>query len=271
MPKVPEDMFLTSIIESVLANREFIPPYLSENWAWETRDPKCLYVRPLIMGHGPQIAVRPAMDHTYLVYTTPVRALYPVEGIRVLVSNYFHRAAPGGIGSSKASANYIGGFLATQSAKHGQNWVDGKSQKTDNPQFTDVLYLDAANNKYIEEFSGANFFAVSKDGALICPESDSILPGVTRDSVLILAEELGVKIERRPLNISEVMAENYITEAFCTGNAAVLTPIVSMHYDGASRTFKSGTDGLAKRIWDILVGIQLQTQQDPFGWVIEIG
>jgi len=272
LPKVPVSMFVESVTETVLANREFIPPYRAENWAWETRNPRFLYVRPLLMGYGPQIGVRPSTDHLYLVYVTPVRAYYPVEGLRVLVSRGIHRAAPGGIGSAKAAANYVSGIIATQLARRGCEWVEGKSVKVSDQPFSDVLYLDAVHNQYIEEFSGANFLAVTTEGTLVSPESDSVLPGITRDSALTLAAEvLGIKVERRPLSIAEVMDPNRITEAFCTGNAAVVTPIVSIYHAGKTRTFQPRKVELARRLWDLLVGIQLQTREDPFGWVKEIG
>ncbi len=270
MPKVPLDMFVDSIRLTVLANREFIPPYRQQDWAWETRNPRCLYVRPLIVGHGPQIGVKPAMDHSYLVYTTPVQALYPVEGIRVLVSSNIHRASPGGIGNTKAAANYVGGFFATQLAKRGWAWAENKPVKVSDTPFHDVLYLDAVHNEFVEEFSGANFFAVTRNGILVSPESNSILAGITRDSVITLAAELGYKVERRALSIEEVMNADHIAEAFCTGNAAVITPILSIQHDGRLRTFAAAENRMARRLWDMLVGIQLQAREDPFGWVMEI-
>jgi branched-chain amino acid aminotransferase len=270
MPKVPMNMFVDSVRQTVLANREFIPPYRRENWIWETRNPRCLYVRPFIVGHGPQIGVRPPLDHSYLVYTTPVQALYPVEGIRVLVSSSIHRASPGGIGNTKAAANYVGGFFATQLAKRGCAWLENKAVKVSDTPFHDVLYLDAVHNEFVEEFSGANFFAVTRQGILVTPESDSILPGITRESIITLAAELGLKVERRALSIEEVMNAAQISEAFCTGNAAVITPIVSIQHDGRLRTFEASENRTARRLWDLLVGIQLQTREDPFGWVMEI-
>ena len=270
MPKIPLDMFIDSVKKTVVANREFIPPYRATDWAWETRNPRCLYVRPLIFGHGPQIGVRPPMDHTYVVYTTPVRALYPVEGIRVLVASNVHRAAPGGIGSAKAAANYVGGFVATQLAKRGYDWQGHQAVKVSDTPFHDVLYLDAVHHEFIEEFSGANFFAVAKDGTLISPESDTILPGITRDAVLTLAGTLGLKVERRALSIAEVMNEQHIGEAFCTGNAAVITPILALQHNGSVRSFEAGKNRTARRLWDMLVGIQMQTREDLFGWVEEI-
>jgi branched-chain amino acid aminotransferase len=127
------------------------------------------------------------------------------------------------------------------------------------------------HNQCIEEFSGANFFAVTGDGTLVTPDSDTVLPGITRDSIITLAGELGLKVECRSLDINEVMDGSHVVEAFCTGNAAVITPIVSIYCNGKSRTLQVNKTGATKRLWDMLVGIQLQTREDRFGWVREIG
>jgi branched-chain amino acid aminotransferase len=271
MPKVPVEMFVEAVTETVRANREAIPLYRSENWAWQTRNPQCLYVRPLLMGYGPQLGVRPAKDHLFFVYASPVRSYYPVEGMSVLVTRSFHRAAPGGTGNIKVAGNYASGLLPTQLARRGYDWGEGTPVKVSDKPFHDVLYLDAVHNQYIEEFSGANFLAVSAGGALISPQSDTILPGVTRDAVLTLARDLGLAVEQRPLDIDEVMNEKRIAEIFCAGNAAVVTPIVSIYCGGKARKFQLDKLKTVKRLWDMLVGIQLQTRDDPYGWVQEIG
>jgi branched-chain amino acid aminotransferase len=271
MPKVPLDMYLEAVAQTVLANREFIPRFRAANWAWENRNSMCLYVRPLLMGHGPQLGVRPAKDHLFLVYTSPVRTYYSTSGMRVLITRSFHRAAPGGTGNTKASANYVSGLLPTQLARRGYDWANDKPVRVSEEPFNDVLYLDAVHNKYIEEFSGANFLAVNTEGTLISPKSDSILPGITRDSVIQLAQAMGVKVEHRPLSVKEVMDPKRIAEAFCTGNAAVVTPIVTIYHNGETRTFDLAKLSTVRKMWDMLVGIQLQMREDAFGWVKEIG
>jgi branched-chain amino acid aminotransferase len=109
----------------VLANREFIPPFRREDWLWESRDPKCAYVRPLLFGHGPELGVKPAKDHLFMVFISPVHVYWPINGLRVLVTSSFHRAAPGGLGNVKAIGNYASGLLPTYLAKHGCDWVAG--------------------------------------------------------------------------------------------------------------------------------------------------
>ena len=271
MPKVPIAMFMDAVTQTSLANRKFVPEYEARRWRWETRDPRCLYIRPLEIGHGPQLGVRPSKDHLFMVYSSPVRAYYPIEGIRVLVTRSFHRAAPKGTGDAKSASNYVSGLLPTQLAKRGYDWIDGKPVKISEQSFHDVLYLDPLETKYIEEFSGANFFAVTTDGTLVSPQSNTILPGITRKSVWQLAEDMGMKVERRPLDIDEVMDEKKINEVFCTGNAAIVTPINSINHKGKTRVFNIDKFTTTHSLWDQLIGIQMQTREDPYGWVIEIG
>ena len=270
LPKFPVKRFVPAVAATAIANRKFIPPYQAEHWHWKTRNPRCLYLRPILIGHGPQLGVRPAMDHIFFIYSSPVRAYYPVEGVRVLITTAFHRAAPGGTGSAKSASNYVPGLLPTQLARRGFDWLEGKPIKVSETPFHDVLYLDPAENRFIEEFSGANFMAVSTAGTLVCPDSETILPGVTRESVLTLAADMGMTIEKRRLSVDELMDEKRIAEAFCTGNAAVITPIVHIRHRDQVRTFDIEKAVVAKRLWDVLVGIQLQTRDDPYGWVKEI-
>ncbi|MGH7497164.1 MAG: branched-chain-amino-acid transaminase [bacterium] len=271
MPKVPIDMFVESVAQTAVANREFIPPFCQENWAWETRNSKCLYIRPLLFGHGPQLGVRPAKDHAYVVYSSPVRTYYPASGMRVLITHSFHRAAPGGTGNVKASANYISGLLPTQLARRGFDWQEGRPVRISDEPFHDVLYLDAVHNRYLEEFSGANFMAVDTSGVLVDPQSESILPGITRASIVALADSLGIKVEHRPLGVDEIFNKKKIAEILCAGNAAVVTPIAHIHHNGKMREFDLSKLNVTRRLWDALVGIQLQMREDEFGWVKEVG
>jgi branched-chain amino acid aminotransferase len=269
LPKVPIDLFVEAIAQTVLANREFIPPFRRENWEWETRNPMCMYVRPLLFAHGPELGVKPAKDHLFMVFTSPVQAYWPIQGIRVLITDYFHRAAPGGIGNVKAIGNYASGLLPSALAKRGYDWIDGKPVKVSDEPFHDVLYLDAVQNKFVEEFAGANFGAITTDGTLVRPKSDSILAGNTCDALTTLAKSEGWRVEHRPLSVHELMDGNRIAEAFCTGNAAIVTPIYELYHKGKSRRFE--TYEKTRRLWELLVGIQLQMIEDKFGWVREIG
>ncbi len=271
LPKVPVDFFVEAITQTVLANREFIPPFRRENWQWETRNPMCMYVRPLLFGHGPELGVKPAKDHLFMVFTSPVQAYWPIHGVRVLITDYFHRSMPGGTGNVKVIGNYASGLLPSGLAKHGYDWVEGKPKKVSDEPFHDVLYLDALHNKYVEEFGGANFTAISTDGTVIVPKSDSILAGNTSDSLMKLAESEGWRVEKRQLLVDEIMDEQRIAETFCTGNAAIITPISELYYKGRYRRFTPEKNAKTRRLWELLVGIQFQMIDDPFGWVREIG
>jgi branched-chain amino acid aminotransferase len=270
LPKVPVAMFLEAVTQTVLANREFLPPFRREDWVWESRNPRCAYVRPLLFGHGPELGVKPAKDHLFMVFISPVHIYWPTHGLRVLISSHFHRAAPGGTGSVKVIGNYASGLLPSALAKHGYDWVGDKPVKVSDEPFHDVLYLDSVHNKFVEEFAGANFVAIASDGTMVVPQSDSILAGNTSASLVQLAESEGWRVEKRPLTVDEIMDEKRIAEAFCTGNAAIITPISEFYYNGRSRSFRAETIK-TKRLWDLLVGIQFQMIEDRFGWVREIG
>jgi branched-chain amino acid aminotransferase len=270
LPKVPVKMFLEAVAQTVLANREFLPPFRREDWVWESRNPRCAYVRPLLFGHGPELGVKPAKDHLFMVFISPVHIYWPTDGLRVLISSHFHRAAPGGTGNVKVIGNYASGLLPSALAKHGYDWAAGKPVKVSDEPFHDVLYLDAVHNKYVEEFAGANFVAIGADGTMIVPQSDSILAGNTCNSLMQLAESEGWRVEKRPIPVDEIMDEKRVAEAFCTGNAAIITPISELYHQGRFRSFRA-ENTKTKRLWDLLVGIQFQMIEDRFGWVREIG
>jgi branched-chain amino acid aminotransferase len=161
-------------------------------------------------------------------------------------------------------------LLPSGLAKHGYDWVNDKPVKVSDEPFHDVLYLDSLHNKYVEEFAGANFVAIATDGTLLIPQSDSILAGNTCNSLVQLAESEGWGVETRPLPVDEIMDEKRVAEAFCTGNAAIITPISELYHKGRFRSFRA-ENIKTKRLWDLLVGIQFQMIEDRFGWVREIG
>ena len=204
-----------------------------------------------------------------MVFVSPVKAYWPTQGIRVLITEHFHRAAPGGIGNVKAIGNYASGLLPSALAKRGYDWDNGKPVKVSEQPFHDVLYLDAASNQFVEEFSGANFMAITTSGALVKPQSDSILAGNTCDSLMTLAKSAGWRVDTRPLPVAEILDESKISEAFCTGNAAIVTPIAELYYKGKVRRFEKSAR--TRQMWDWLVGVQMQMIEDPHGWVQEIG
>jgi branched-chain amino acid aminotransferase len=210
-------------------------------------------LRPLLFGSGAQLGVAASHSYTFCIFASPVGPYFKggLKGIDLLVSDW-HRAARKGSGSTKAIGNYAPVFKAQKEAK-----LNG---------FTEALFLDGAQDRYVEEAGASNFFALMKDGTLHTPElTGSILPGVTRESVINLARKLGVRVSERKLPIEEVFQAK---EAFCTGTGAVITPVASVTQDGKKVVFGDGQVGaLTKELYHILTGIQTERVPDEFGWL----
>ncbi|MCB0282890.1 MAG: branched-chain amino acid aminotransferase, partial [Calditrichaeota bacterium] len=183
MEPVPEEMFLDAIHTLVKLNKEFIPPYGSGS---------SLYIRPLLIGVSGMIGVKPSQEYLFLVFCSPVGPYFKsgLKPIRLMVEESMDRAAPDGIGDVKAGGNYAAGLRA--------------SKKAHDNGFSEVLYLDAKHKKYIDESGPANFFAISHDGKYITPKSNSILASITNDSLMILAEDMGLEVEKRKVSIDEL-------------------------------------------------------------------
>jgi branched-chain amino acid aminotransferase len=216
-----------------------------------------LYVRPIIFGSGEGVGVAPSTEYMFVVYVSPVGPYFKggLAPIKLIVTNDYHRAPLKGTGGVKAIGNYVPGMLPSGLAKK-----DG---------YAEVIYLDAAEEKYIEEVGAANFFAVI-GGKLITPElTGSILPGVTRESVIQLAEEkMGMIVEERRISVEEALNAE---EVFCAGTAAIIAPIGSINYQGKDVTFSEGSIGnVTETLYDALTAIQFGTVEDEFGWMTEI-
>lgn len=241
-PSVEE--FIAAVQATVDANRRWVPGYKKG----------ALYIRPFLIGSGPVLGVAPAPEYTFCVFCTPVGRY--MGGDRLIVLSAAHRAAPYGTGSAKVAGNYAASLQPQKIAK--------------DLGYVDVLYLDAREDRYIEELSGANFFAVLRDGTLVTPALGSILPGITRASVLTIAREIfHWTVLERPLSIEEVLTS--AAEAFYTGTAAVLAPVTTIHYRGADHPIGDGKPGpRAQLLRQTLIEIQLQERPDPWGWVVEL-
>ncbi|UCF34521.1 MAG: branched-chain amino acid aminotransferase, partial [Phycisphaerales bacterium] len=172
MEPVPEDLFIEAVHRVVNANRKYVPPHGTG---------ASLYIRPLVLGTGPQIGVKPAGEYLFMVLVTPVGPYFKTgfKPVDLIVEEEVDRAAPLGVGDVKVGGNYAAGLRATMGAK-----AKG---------FTEVLYLDAKEKKYIDESGPANFFGITKDGRYVTPDSESILPSITNKSVIALAEGMGLK------------------------------------------------------------------------------
>ncbi len=240
----PADAFLDAVRAVVRANCRWVPGYGKGS----------LYIRPVLVGSGPVLGVAPAQEYLFCVFASPVGQY--MGGDRAIVLPHTHRAAPYGTGAAKAAGNYAASLRPHEMARK--------------LGYADALYLDAREDRYIEELGAANFFAILRDGALVTPQLGSILPGFTRDSVLTIAREVfGWPAVERQLSIDEVL-ENGV-EAFYVGTAAVLAPVTTINYQGVDHPVGDGKPGpRAKKLLQALKEIQLQERPDLWDWVVEV-
>jgi branched-chain amino acid aminotransferase len=252
MPEVPEQLFLDGISNLVDMERGFVP-----------EAPGSLYIRPTMIATESCVGVRSSKEFIFYVITLPTGAYFPkaplgAGNIRVQIAESAARAAHGGTGNVKAAANYAVTLRGIEEAK--KNGCD------------QVLYLDATGERFVEEMGGMNVFFVREGQLLTPPLGDTALPGVTRDSILKLAQHLGIPVAEKPLQIDEVVRDirsGKITEAMACGTAAVVTGIGSLRFeDGEIVELKQATPGpVASQLYEILQGIQFGREKDPFGWV----
>jgi branched-chain amino acid aminotransferase len=256
MPPFPQDMFLEACLETVKRNAKlgFMPQY---NAAWEkdsymTAD--SVYIRPFTMAEG-GIGVNLSQEPYVIVINTPVSAYFSSVSSDAVVSDRI-RATPNGIGWIKACANYVVSALAKSDAlKAG---------------YMECVFLDAVHHKYIEEGSSCNIFFYLKSGELVTPAlSDTILPGITRASIIELARDKGVKVSERQITIDEALEET--KECFVSGTAAGATPLTSITYQGKKALFNNGKTGdFTADIRDIIKGIQYGKLPDTKGWMVQV-
>ena len=247
MPQIPKNIFMEAVKKVVNDNSDYIPP--TEKGA--------LYIRPIIFGSAEGLGVAPSTEYTFMVYCSPVGPYFKggLAPIKLVVSTDYHRAPLKGTGGVKAIGNYVPGMLPSGEAKK--------------KGFAEIIYLDAAEEKYVEEVGAANFFAII-DGKIITPElTGSILPGITRDSVMRIAKEkLGIDIEERRISIDEVREAE---EVFCAGTAAIISPIGSIKCNNKEHLFSDGNVGpVTRELYDILTGIQYGNNNDSFDWILEL-
>lgn len=247
--------FLAMEAPPVAACLEAVAAVVQANLRWIPRHDKgSLYIRPMVIGSGPVLGVHPARQYLFYVFSTPVGQY--LGGDRLMVLSAAHRAAPHGIGAAKAAGNYAAS-LRPQQVSQSQG-------------YTDALYLDARENRYIEELSGANFMAILRDGTLVTPALGSILPGVTRDSILRVAREiLGWLVVECRLPIEEVLAD--AVEAFYVGTATVLAPVTVVNYRGVDHPIGDGKPGpRSQTLRQVLVEVQTQERPDLWNWLLEV-
>ena len=247
MPIMTTKYFMDAVKKVVHDNMDFVPPYKKGG----------LYIRPVVWGTGPTIGVGPADAYTFIIFTTPVGPYFRggIKPLNLIASENYHRAAPKGIGNVKAIGNYSASLQPVKEAK-----ADG---------FDEVLYLRAADERYVDEVGSANIF-MRKGKKLVTPRlSGSILPGITRNSILHLAaDQLGLDVIEGDLLLKDIFKAD---EAFCAGTAVVITPIGQITYKGNSYQIGDGNMGEgATELRETLVGIQREEMDDPYGWIYPV-
>lgn len=251
MPEVPQAMFIDAVEQVVRANYAWIPPYGSG---------ASLYIRPMLIGVGENLGLKPAKKYEFRVFVSPVGPYFKAAGLAVisLAVSAMDRAAPSGTGSYKVGANYAGGLLATRLAQQvGAN---------------EALYLDAQEHRYIDEAGSANIIVAMKNGTLVTPRSNAILPSITRRSLMILAaDQLQLKVEERAIDLRAEI-DGFAEMAAC-GTAAVLSFVGKIWFDEAWHVIHSDgkTAGpVMQQLYELLVGMQVGQRPDPYGWTHEV-
>jgi len=246
MPVFPVDRFVEVIRGIVIRNADYVPPYGKGS----------LYVRPCLFGSGAVLGVAPAPEYTFLVYASPVGCYFKTGflPIKLEITRDYHRAAPKGTGGVKYIGNYAAGMLP--------------AKKTKARGFNECIYLDAREEKYIEEVGAANFFCV-KGNTLMTPGLGSILPGITRKSVIQIAREMmGLEVVEKHVSVQEALSAD---EVFCTGTATVVSPVGSITDEGKETVFNDFKVGpFTQALYDHLTRIQLGEEEDRFGWVVRV-
>lgn len=248
MPEVDIDLVMEGMKKLILLDQEWVPHSSGTS----------LYIRPTMLATEPHLGVRPAKEYLFFIIIGPVGAYYKegLNPVKIYVEDKYIRAAVGSTGEAKAAGNYAGSLLAAKEAQE--------------KGFTQVLWLDAKERKYVEEVGTMNMFFVIGDQVITAPLTGSILPGITRDSVIRLVKDWGMEMVERPLSIEEVIEaarDGSLREAFGTGTAAVISPVGQITYRGEDHVVAGGKMGaLSQRLYNEIVAIQYGEKEDPYGW-----
>lgn len=247
MAEVTEEKFMDAVRRVVISNRDYVPDSDGGRFS--------MYIRPVSIGIEPMLGVRAAREYLFYIFASPVGPYFDKVGVVRLVVTDVHRAATHGTGDAKAVCNYPVTMPPREKAI--AEGYDG------------VLFLDCVHDRFVEEAGAANFFALMGDGSLVTPQLGSILPGITRDSIIHLARELyGMKVVERELSIDELCKE--ARECFLCGTGAIITSVSEIGWKGRNYNVNKNDYQLAHRLYEHLGGMQQQTKEDPFGWVVEI-
>ncbi len=253
IPPLDPKIFMDQMAELLRRDRDWIP-----------RSPgTSLYIRPTVIATDAHLGVRPSKKYLFFIILSPVGAYYPegFEPVRIMVTDKYARAAAGGVGEAKTGANYAASLLAAEEA-HAEG-------------FTQVLWLNAVDKSAIEEVGTMNIFFRIDDEIITPKLGGTILPGVTRDSVLRLCRSKGMKVSERVISIDELVSaakSGKLQEVFGSGTAAVISPVSHFRYLGHDYMVADGKTGqVAKELFDEITGIQLAKRPDPYGWVVNVG
>jgi branched-chain amino acid aminotransferase len=253
MPEVDIDVAMEGLKKLIHQDREWIPKSSGTS----------LYIRPNMLATDPHLGVRPSYTYLFYIIIGPVGAYYKegLNPVRIFVEDRYIRAAVGGLGEAKTAANYAASLLAAEEAKE--------------KGFTQVLWLDAKERKYVEEVGTMNMFFAIDDEVITAPLGGTILPGITRDSVIHMLKDWGHKVSERALAIEDVITaakDGRLMEAFGTGTAAVISPVGQITFKGEDYTVAGGKMGaLSQKLYDEIVAIQYAEKEDPYGWREKIG
>lgn len=245
IPQMNSEFFKEAVVTTLKDNLDYVPPYGKGS----------MYIRPIVWGTSPALGVRPVSEYTFVVFLSPVGPYFKnsAKQLRLKVETKYHRAAPMGIGNAKAIGNYSASLYPLAMAKK-----EG---------FDEVIYLDATNGNRIEELGSANIFIYSNKKLKTPKLSESILEGVTRDSVCKIASDiLGIEVEETDISIDDLLEAD---EVFCTGTAVVVASIGKISYKDTVYTFSAGEDSelIANKCKEKLMAIQHQETADNFGWL----
>ncbi len=252
MAQVDIDLAMEGMKKLILLDKDWIP----------NNQGASLYIRPTMLATEPHLGVRPANSYLFFIIVGPVGAYYKegLNPVKIYVEDYYIRSTKGGTGEAKTAGNYAASLLAAEKAKE--------------KGFTQVLWLDAVERRYVEEVGTMNMFFILENEVITAPLTGSILAGITRDSVIKIVKDWGMKVSERSLAIDEVIeaAENgRLKEAFGTGTAAVISPVGQITYKGKDHIVAGGKMGkISQRLYDEIVAIQYGKKKDSYGWVERI-
>jgi branched-chain amino acid aminotransferase len=248
MEPPPEGLFIEAVGKTVALNMDWVPPYGTG---------ASFYIRPLLIGTSPKIGIAPSSEYALLSMGMPVGPYYKngFFPVKAYVQESYDRAAPKGVGNVKVAGNYAAGMRGD---------LEGKDKG-----YSICLYLDSANHRYIDEFGTSNFIGITEDNRFVTPLSTSILPSITNKSLQKIAEDIGLKVERRQIDISELQS---FKEVGACGTAAVITPVYSITRGETVYTFGKENEAgeTLTRLFREIQGIQYGEVEDRYGWMLKV-